>query len=182
MKGAFGTLVLLLCAGLLILLFRGERSTTPASDALADQPRYTLRGANWRRFDGNGGVAFSGVAETIRYFDDETARMSGFQLTALDSGGAPWTATAPEGFAPAGVERLQLLGGVEGRGQWPDGEPLDFRTEELWLDSAAQRLETQQPVEIRSASRKVNARGLRVGGDPLKIELLQDVRMRYVPG
>lgn len=182
MKGAFGTLFVLLCAGLLILLFRGERVTAPVADALADQPRYTLRGASWRRFDGDGGVAFTGVAETIRYYDDQTARMTGFQLTALDRGGAPWTATAPQGFAPAGVERLQLFGGVEGRGQWPDGEALDFRTEELWLDSAAQTLETALPVEIRSASRLVDARGLRVGGDPLRFELLSDVRMRYAPG
>lgn len=182
MKHTFATVFVLLCAGLLVVLFRGKDPAPEPSGEQVEQPRYTLRGAHWRRFDVSGSVVFSGIAETIRYFDDDTARMTGFQLVALDSKGGPWTATAPEGYAPAGVERLQLLGGVEGRGRWPDGEALDFRTEELWLDTAAQEMETQAAVSIRSARREVDARGFKVGGEPLKIELLHDVRMRYVPG
>ncbi|MGQ0622915.1 MAG: LPS export ABC transporter periplasmic protein LptC [Panacagrimonas sp.] len=178
----FGPLFVIVLAGLAIMVMRGGQPAPSGATVQADQPRYTLRGAQWQRFDAQGQIEFEGRAQSIDYFDDESARLSQFELTALATGGAPWTATAPEGFAPAGTRRVQLRGGVEGQGHWPDNEPLNFQTPEIWLDSAAQQLETEAKVQIQSRTRQVDARGMKVNGKSRKIDLLHDVKMRYVPG
>lgn len=180
MNRLLGPLLIVILAGLVLVLMRSGQQRSSAAVTEADQPRYTLRGAQWRRFDAQGQVEFEGQAQSIEYFDDESARLSQFQLTAFGASGAPWTATAPEGFAPVGARRLRLFGGVEGRGRWPDEEPLSFRTPELWLDSAAQQLETEAAVRVESATRQVDARGLRIKSETRQIALLHDVKMRYV--
>lgn len=181
MSRLLGPLLLIVLVGLAIVVLRGGQPVPAGAEAQADQPRYTLRGAQWSRFDGHGQIEFEGEAQTIDYFDDESARLTQFELTALSAGGAPWTATAPEGFAPAGAKRLQLRGGVEGQGRWPDDEPLSFSTPEIWLDSAAQQLETEAQVQIKSQTRQADARGLRVNGKSRQIALLHNVKLRYVP-
>lgn len=180
MNRLLGPLFLVALLGLVLVLLRSGQPQPSAAVAQADQPRYTLRAAQWRRFDAQGRLEFEGRAQSIEYFDDESARLAQFELTAFGASGEPWTATAPEGFAPVGAKRLRLSGGVDGQGRWPDQEPLSFRTEELWLDSTAQRLETEAPVQVRSATRQVDARGLRVEAQTRQIALLHDVKMRYV--
>ncbi|MGQ0700065.1 MAG: LPS export ABC transporter periplasmic protein LptC [Panacagrimonas sp.] len=181
MRRYIGSLIAVILAALAILFFRSGDPTPGAVAALEDTPRYTLRGAQWRRFDLQGQMEFEGRARTIDYFDDESARLSQVELTALTGSGSPWTASAPEGRAPAGERRVQLRGGVTGQGRWPDGEALEFTSPELWLDSAKQELTTDAAVQIESRSKQVAARGLRVRGKKQQVMLLQDVKMRYVP-
>lgn len=170
---------------LLALAFFGLRKEDgPAGEAIADaeQPRYVLRGAEWSSFDAKGALQFQGSAATIDYFDDESARLQTFALQVFGTQGTPWTATAPEGYAPPrSRQRLQLRGGVEGRGRWPDGEPLEFRTPDLWVDTRAETISTDSRVDLESRSRSGSARGLRVAGEKQMMSLLHEVEMRYVP-
>jgi LPS export ABC transporter protein LptC len=171
--------------GVLLVLWSLRDDGGPAEEeALGPElPRYVLRGAEWSRFDEKGRLEFQGSADTIDYFDDESARMRTFALSVFGREGAPWSATAPEGYAPPGgnQQRLQLRGGVEGRGRWPDGEDLEFRTPELWVDTKAETLSTDAKVMLDSRSRNAVARGLRVAGPQQHLSLLHDVEMRYVP-
>lgn len=182
MKGFIWPIVVL---ALVILGFMGLRSGDEVPAAVAqvtEQPRYVLRGAQWSSFDEQGGVRFKGSAANIDYFDDESARMTDFEATLQATGGASWTATAPEGYAPPrSRERMQLSGGVVGEGSWPDGEAVTFKTPDLWVDSSTESLETEARVEVQSVSRKGSARGLKLNGQTQQLTLLHDVEMRYVP-
>lgn len=170
---------------LLALAFFGLRKEDrPVEEAGSGvtQPRYVLRGAEWSSFDAKGVLQFQGSAANIDYYDDESARMQTFELQVFGTDGPPWVATAPEGYAPPGSrERLQLRGGVEGHGRWPDGEPLEFRTPELWVDTQAETISTDARVDLASRSRSGNARGLRITGEKQQMSLLHEVEMRYVP-
>jgi len=162
--------------------FRGEDSPTAGTTATAEQPRYVLRGAEWSSFDENGTLEFQGSATNIDYFDDESARLHTFALSVFGAQGAPWTATAPEGYSPPGQrERLQLLGGAEGKGRWPDGEEMVFNTPQLWVDTKAETITTDEKVDLKSKSRTASARGLKVTGPKQEMSLLNEVEMRYVP-
>ena len=144
---------------------------------------HVKRGAEWSSFDEAGRLQFQGSADNIDYFDDESARMRTFALTVFAREGTPWLATAPEGYAPPGSDqqRLQLRGGVDGHGRWPDGEELQFQTPELWVDTGAETLTTEAKVTLTSRSRNAVARGMRVVGQKQQMSLLHDVEMRYVP-
>ena len=184
MRRFIGPALIVLFAVLVVLGFRDDGDgpvAAPAAQA-EEQPRYVLRGARWQSYDPAGAVRYEGRAANIAYFDDESARMKEFEVTLLAARGAPWTATAPEAFAPAGSrDRMQLRGGVEGQGRWPDGEALTFRTPDLWVDASTEVLETEAAVEVNSATRRAKARGLKVSGEKQRLALLHEVEMRYVP-
>lgn len=175
-------LLLVLPAVLALWGLQDDGAVTVTATAEAEHPRYLLRGAQWRSFDARGAIRYDGQAADIAYYDDESALLHEFEVRLLAARGAPWTARAPEAFAPAGSrDRLQLRGGVAGEGRWPDGEALTFRTPELWVDSAREILETEAPVEVNSAARRAKARGLRVDGAQQRVALLHQVEMRYAP-
>lgn len=175
-------LILVALAGLAIVGLREDRAPVATAESSIAEPRYVLRGAQWRSFDAQGALRFEGRASSIDYFDDESAQMRDFDVRVLGQGGTPWTAAAPEAFAPPGSrDRMQLRGGVEGHGRWPDGEALTFRTPELWVDSQAETLQTDAPVEVESPSRRGSAVGLAVSGPDQRMALLKNVEMRYAP-
>lgn len=174
--------VAVLLLAIAFLGFRGEDRPPMEAAATAEQPRYVLRGAEWSSFDEKGTLQFQGSAANIDYFDDESARLQTFALVVFGAEGAPWTATAPRGYSPPGSrERLQLLGGVEGKGRWPDGEPMVFRTAQLWVDTRAETITTDDKVDLESKSRTGSARGLKVTGPKRQMSLLNEVEMRYDP-
>lgn len=174
-------LLVLLVAGLIILSFGTPREPKTAAVAGQEPPRYTVQKARWQRFDAQGKPMFEATAESIDYFDDESADLHTLDLTALAGGdGPPWRAAAPVGHSPPGEHRVQLTGGVTGQGHWPDGEALTFKTPDLWLDPEGKRLDTASQVTIESANRNAEATGLRVDGDKAVIHLLKDVRISYV--
>lgn len=162
--------------------FRGKEGPTTDAAPTAQQPRYVLRNAQWSSFDDKGTLQFSGSADNIDYFDDESAKLHTFALTVFSERDSPWTATAPEGFSPpGGTQRLQLLGGVEGKGFWPDGEPMVFHTPQLWVDNLAKTITTDDKVDLEGKSRTGSARGMKVAGSQQQMSLLHEVEMRYVP-
>lgn len=173
-------LVLLIVVLGALSLRRGPATQNAAAPA-TEPPRYTVRTARWQRFDADGKPMFEATADSIEYFDDESAELHTLDLTALSGGdGDPWRASAPSGHSPPGEHRLQLTGGVKGQGHWPDGEPLEFATPDLWLDPSEKRLDTTSKVTIQSPTRSAEAVGLRVDGQHSTIHLLKDVRIRYV--
>ncbi|MGB0955009.1 MAG: LPS export ABC transporter periplasmic protein LptC [Panacagrimonas sp.] len=175
------SLLLIVLAGIaLAWLMPDQQSPAVEADRSEAVPRYIVRGAQWQRLDQQGAPIFDAQAETIRYFDDESARLSDVWLYLLDNGERRWQMRAPAGFSAAGQQVLQLHGGVKGEGKWPDGEPLQFESERMRVDVAAKVLETDDPVRLHSASRQASGRGLRLDAKAERIALQQNVEMRYV--
>lgn len=175
-----GPVIVAVLLALAMLVLRREERVAPVATVRTDPPRYVVRGAQWSRFAETGKVQFQGRADSISYFDDESARLSNIEMTTPNNaGGAPWIASAPQGRMPAKVHRVLLSGGVDGKGQWPDGEPLKFTTPELWLDSDTNELSTRAAVALESRSKQAQAQGLTVDGNRRTIALLGEVKMRY---
>lgn len=177
-------LIPLLGAALLAFaVFSVREAEVPLMDApnSDEEPRYVIRGARWKSHDEEGTVRVQGSARVIRYYDDDSARLKDFSVKVQGKDGNPWVARAPEGYSPPqNRHRLHLSGGVEGDGNWPDGEPLIFNTEDVWVDSAEDTLETDSKVNLRSANRLGIARGLRISGKKESVVLNNEVEIHYV--
>ena len=60
-------------------------------------------------------------------------------------------------------------------------ENVSLVTQRLWVDLLRRELHTDAPVELRSDFRSATARGLRTDFDGEHGQLLNDVRVDYVP-
>lgn len=167
---------------LLGLAMRGSEPPVNLETKADDPARYIIRGASLRRHDEQGAVRVEGWAETIRYYDDDSAELQNFKVRVEgDRDNKPWIARASQGFSPAGNRHLlRLYGGVEGDGHWPDGEALIFNAEEVWVNAEDDSLQTDSEVTLRSASRIGKARGLRISGKRESVALRNDVEIHYV--
>lgn len=178
-----GVLLGALLLALIGLLYTLQRSNDVAITPAAEQnalPRYTLTNAVLTRYDANGRPALRGHAQTLDYYDDESAHAENLQLDLLSDTHAPWQATAPSGMLPAHSHRFLLEGEVVAVGRWPDNnEPLTIRTEQLWVDPDLHHLQTERAVTLTSASRDGSAVGMNAGWVDQNMELLNDVKMHY---
>lgn len=185
MRRLLFALPILLALGVLLGTWRGAAPPRPeAPEAVGALPRYTLKEAHWTRFDESGKPAFEATAGNIDYFSDESARLKTIELRALGGKASPWRISAPEGYAPPREQRVNLHGPVTAVAQWPEGEkgePLNFEASQLWVDQRKQELYTDTPVRLSGPNRNAEAGGLRADWTGKKLELLGDVRMKYVP-
>jgi LPS export ABC transporter protein LptC len=175
-------LPILAVLGVLFATWRGATPiTAPVTVTTAGQPRYTLSGARWTRYDEQGQASFAAQAQTIDYYNDESARLHEVELRGLGGIGSPWQIKAPLGIAPAHARRMLLSGPVTAIGRWPEGESVSFVTPELWVDQDSREISTEAAVKLVSASRSADATGLRADWEGKTLELLHDVRVNYVP-
>ncbi len=175
------SVVAVIAGGVLLETWRGG---APAPEPQAAEPealpRYKVTDGRWVRYNVRGQPEFQATAETIEYFDDESARLKTIEMHSLGGASSPWRLSAPEGFAPAhSQQRLQLRGGVTAMGHWPEGEPLNFETPYLWIDEARRQLDTDAPVLVRGRNRSARAEGLRADWVGKSVELTA-ARMQYV--
>ncbi|HZP12745.1 MAG TPA: LPS export ABC transporter periplasmic protein LptC [Nevskiaceae bacterium] len=182
MRRLLFALPILLAVALLVLTWRGnETAVEPSSPAAEAQPRYQLDDARWIRYDERGQPEFQASAESIEYFDDESAKLSTIEMHSLGGASSPWRISAPRGHAPPhSQQRVQLYGGVDANGQWPQGEPLSFQTPSLWVDEKTHQIYTDAPVQLRGPGRSASAAGMRADWIGKSVELLGQVRTQYV--
>lgn len=183
MRPLLFALPILIVLGVLLATWRGvapaPRAPVEAAQAL---PRYTVKDGRWIRYNVRGEPEFVVSAQSIEYYDDESARLATIEMHSLGGASSPWRLSAPEGYAPPQSQhRLQLKGGVEAMGHWPEGEPLNFTTQYLWIDEKNRNLFTDAAVEIRGRSRSATADGLRADWVGQSVELLGHTKMRYAP-
>ncbi len=182
MRRLLFTVPIVLAVALLMLTWRGsETAVEPASTAAEALPRYELADARWVRYDERGQPEFEANVESIEYFDDESAKLTSIEMHSLGGSSSPWRISAPEGHAPPhSQQRVQLLGGVNANGQWPQGEPLSFQTPYLWVDEKVRQIYTDAPVQLQGPGRSASAAGMRADWMSRSVELSGQVRTQYV--
>ena len=173
-------LPILIAIGVLLATWRGggppPRPTTEAGEA---QPRYVLNEGRWTRFSEEGHPQFEATAQTIEYFDDDSAQLHTVEMRSLGGPASPWRLNAPEAYSPPHSDRMELRGMVTAIAHWPEGETANFQTPRLWVDEKKHQLYTDAPVQMRGRSRNANADGLRADWIGKTVELLGQVRMQY---
>lgn len=170
-----------LAVGALLFSINRIDDIAPAGEATPERlPRYTLSQAELIRYDADGQPALRARAESLEYFDDESAQASVLVVDVLSGPKTPWHLEAPSGALPTGSRELMLTGGVVATGTWPDtGEALVLRTPTLGVDPDRHLLRTDAPIEADSATRTGTAVGLTADWVAQDLRLLNQVRMRH---
>jgi LPS export ABC transporter protein LptC len=183
MRPLLFALPILVALGVLLATWQGPapapQRAAPSAQSL---PRYKVLDGQWTRYNAKGQPEFVVTAQSIEYYDDESARLTTLEMHSLGGANSPWRLSAPEGYAPPQSQhRMQLRGGVDAMGHWPEGEPLHFTAPYLWVDERNRQLFTDAAVEVRGRNRSATADGLRADWVGKSIELLGHTKMRYAP-
>lgn len=174
--------VFAIALGTIALGWRSLRAPAPAPPPPSDeQPRYFLEDAEWVRYDQAGRPLRRVRSERIEILDDESARLRELTVDQLGGDQGPWVLHAPRGYSPPHAQRLLLQDTVTIEGRWPESQPLQLATEQLWVDSETREIYTETPVVIEGTTRSVRANGLRADWDADRLRLEGDVRVRYDP-
>jgi LPS export ABC transporter protein LptC len=166
----------------LYFAWQGLQGPQSAARAPAEEPpRYAVTGAQWVRLGRQGAPEFRAEAAAIDYYADDSAKLRDIRLDALGGYASPWHIVAPAGEAPPRERRLLLTGEVRAVGEYEDGVPVSFETTRLWVDLLRRELHTDAPVTVQAGDRSAAARGLRADFAGERVQLLNDVRVDYVP-
>ena len=170
-----------LVAGALIFTFYGfEETPGEAAAPPAEPPRYAATGVRWLRLGSDGQPEFRVEAATFDYYADESVALTRVRLDALGGYRSPWHIEAPRGSAPPRERQLRLAGGVRASGDLAS-ERVALATPRLWVDLLRRELHTDAEVKLQTEFRTATARGLRSDFDGERVQLLNDVKMDYVP-
>jgi LPS export ABC transporter protein LptC len=170
-----------LVAVALAFTWQGFQEAAPAAAApQAEPPRYAMTGAQWLRLSRDGEPEFRAQARTLDYYADESVVMTDITLDSLGGYRSPWHIEAPTGRSPPRERSIRLSGGVRATGAIAQ-EKLELATSRLWVDLLRRELHTDAPVKLQSDFRSVAAVGMRSDFDGEHVQLLNDVRVDYVP-
>jgi LPS export ABC transporter protein LptC len=145
-----------------------------------EPPRYAITDVTWLRLGSDGEPEFRAQAESLDYFADDSVALHVVRLDALGGLRSPWHVEAPRGSAPPRERKLRLYGGVRASGELAN-ENVALETPRLWVDLLRRELYTDAEVAFQSDFRSATARGLRTDFDGDHVQLLNDVRVDYVP-
>jgi LPS export ABC transporter protein LptC len=171
----------LLTAAMIFTLYGFQETAETAVAPAADPPRYAATGAQWLRLGREGEPEFRAEAETLDYYADESVRMTQVRIDALGGYSSPWHLEAPRAQSPPRERRLRLSGGVRATGDLA-AERVELTTQRLWVDLLRRELHTDADVRLESDFRNATARGMRSDFNGDHVQLLNDVKMDYVPG
>ena len=169
-----------LAVAALLLTWQMQEPEPVAVTAEPEPPRYAASGVEWLKLGRNGEPEFRAQARTLDYFADESVVMHEVKLDALGGYSSPWHLEAPQGMVPPRERRLKLAGGVTATGALAQ-ERVRLVTPQLWVDLLRRELRTDAEVKFQSEFRSATARGLRSDFEGEHVQLLNDVRVDYVP-
>lgn len=170
-----------LLIGLLLYTWQGfpEAGGAPVAP-VQEPPRYAATGVQWLRLGREGDPEFRAEADTFDYYADDSVVMHQVRVDALGGYGSPWQLEAPRGQVPPRERRVHLSGGVRASGALA-AEHVSLTTPRLWVDLLRRELHTDAGVNFRSDFRSATARGMRSDFEGEHVQLLNDVRVDYVP-
>jgi len=157
-------------------------SAPPAPSRARHIPDYSMGHFTLRAMDDRGRLHYRLYAERMsHYLDDDTSRLERPNMTVFKQGAAAWNVYARHGWVSAGQKTIALSGDVV---IWRDPRAghsaLEIRTDELHIEPDRQYAETDRPVTIAQDVGVTHAVGMRVNLRQSRLELLADVRGRYL--
>lgn len=176
-------LVLLLGASLSWWLMRSlEVREAPVREQVRHIPDYYLNDFTVNAMDDSGHLRYRLHADHMtHYLDDDTASLVRPNMVLFKQDGPTWNAAARRGWIGAGQKTVRLNRDVL---VWRDplvkGSGLELQTDELHIIPDRQYAETDRPVTIAQDIGITRAVGMHVFFDQGRMELLADVRGRYV--
>lgn len=176
-------LALLLAASLSWWLLRNlEEREAPVREQVRHIPDYYLNQFTVNAMDDSGHLHYRIHADHMtHYLDDDTATLVRPNMVLFKKDGSTWNATARRGWIGAGQHTVLLDEDVVA---WRDpmvkDSGLELQTDELHITPDRQYAETDRPVTIAQDIGITHAVGMRVFFEQGRVELLADVRGRYL--
>ncbi len=117
----------------------------------------------------------------VHYADDDSTALTEPRLTVFDSRRPPWQVRSAQGWVSGDGELVLLQGEVHiDRAAAKDVRAVEILTHDLRVQPKASYAETDQPVDARSGTDRVQAVGMQMWFDgPVRLKLLSKVRGRY---
>ena len=117
----------------------------------------------------------------VHYPDDDSTELTEPHLTVFDSRRPPWEVRSARGWVSRDGELVLLEGEVHIDRAAAEGvRAVQILTHDLRVQPKASYAETDQPVDARSGTDRVQAVGMQLWFDgPMRLKLLSKVRGRY---
>lgn len=144
-----------------------------------ETPRYELKDAQWTRLDDTGLPEFVVTASQLRRYADGRSTADQLELDLPDAASPRWQVDAPSGQLPAGGQVWILQGGVVANGAWPDGVPVQVKTETMNVDPTQKLLSSDAGVTVESPARHGTAQHFSANWEQQTVNLEGQVRMNY---
>jgi LPS export ABC transporter protein LptC len=138
-----------------------EATSTTTVDASSPDLGYSARNATLIETGPDGLPMYTLQADVIRQHPGDGVDFEPVQLTFRDAAGQIWKGRAAHGELTTETGQVVLNGDVHVDGVLPGSEQLsDLATEELFVDTRENIINTHQPVALTSTGRSLKSRGL----------------------
>jgi len=146
------------------------------------EPDYHFGKPRITRFGADGALELDLTARHAVHFpDDDTVALDDLKVEVRAPDGTAWSMAAARGHAPMAGEVVTLEGGVRiARPAGRAGSAVELTTDHVALDTRAQRLTTDAPVQIVDGANRFTAVGLVADLATERITLKDRVRGSYV--
>ena len=163
----------ILAAATWVATWSPQQQTSPTERASEGSLGYYIRGASWSRTDEQGRVTYRIRAERLDELPaEDRLRLEGVTVEYQPAEDTAWAISAANANALKDGSRLDLFGNVEVRSTPADGsEPVvTIVTEKLRFLPDVSSVESDEAVQLRVGAWRVDAVGLHLKGDTLRLE------------
>lgn len=150
---------------------------TPLSESGRQVDSY-LQQTQIRSYDADGNLLQAMDADEVTHYSDNSWRLKTVRLTRLPG---PWTLRADEGYAPPGLNELELRGEVVVNTVIDLATPATLFTDAMRVHLDQRWLESLAPVRVESARVAAQADLLKARLESADIELEGNVQVRHEP-
>jgi LPS export ABC transporter protein LptC len=138
-----------------------EATSTTTVEASSPDLGYSARRATLIETGPDGLPMYTLQADVIRQHPGDGVEFEPVQLTFRDAAGQIWKGRADHGELTTETGKVVLNGNVHVDGLLPGSEqPSDLATEELFVDTRENIINTDEPVALTSIGRSLKSRGL----------------------
>lgn len=125
-------------------------------------PDYSMQGFRLQRFAAAGELRVQIEGTQMRHYPDtDTVEIDEVRIRSLQEDGSVLRASARRALSDGKGTQVQLLGGAQVVREMTDGSPpIEVRSEFLQVFVDAQRVQTDQPVQVLQGSNDIRAAGV----------------------
>lgn len=142
---------------------------------------YYMRNATIYQMNKQGELAYRLKLGEMLHYPDDSARLRDIDVHYEAGTRTFWTLEAARGRVPPGSRDLHLTGGVTLRHPETEVTTVVVHTDNAWIRTRRNVIETRAHVTARTPARVVQAGGLHIDLDTDRMKLRDDVQVRYTP-
>ena len=148
-------------------------------DMRATHADYYLEQFKTRKFGVNGSLEYQVQGHTLSHYPaDDRSEITRPEVV-LHRDNVTWHIVSSRGELTRNPDVFRLLGEVTAQRELLDAEPLTIRTSNLHIDTQANQVHTDQPIEIIADGWQLRSVGLQSAIDAGKLNLLSNVTGHY---